>query len=163
MCVHQGTPGVHRLYHIRESVWGLRGDDLEVFSKCGYLLTVWDRCRDSVLTLNAHCDDPVMFGSSGKEHVGWRRRFCSPGEGPMGRGGAFWRIVSHFSRGEIDSSSPMTITGKQWFRVVVLCLAVAVINSMDRMAMSIAVLPMSKQYHWSDTDKGTVSRLVHVA
>ena len=68
------------------------------------------------------------------------------------------RWISHFGRENVDGNSPMAISGKQWFRVVILCCAVAIINSMDRMAMSIAILPMSQEHHWSDTDKGAISR-----
>ena len=90
--------------------------------------------------------------------AGWRRRFFGPLESRsyLIRMGTLW---SHLGRGEIDHGShPFVITGKQWIRVVVLCCAVAIINSMDRMAMSIAILPMSQAYGWSDTVKGTVSR-----
>ena len=93
--------------------------------------------------------------STGWRQDGWRRRLCGPLEGRS----YLIRLWSHIGRGEVDhGSNPFVITGKQWIRVVVLCCAVAIINSMDRMAMSIAILPMSQAYGWSDTIKGTVSR-----
>lgn len=66
------------------------------------------------------------------------------------------RLLTLCSAESADCS--LALTEKQWFRVVVLCCAVAIINSIDRTAMSIAILPMSKTYHWSDKDKGIVSR-----
>jgi hypothetical protein len=44
----------------------------------------------------------------------------------------------------------------KWLTIVVLCCLIAVINSIDRTAMSIAILPMSRMYQWSDTTKGVI-------
>eukprot|EP00955_Chlamydomonas_euryale_P037331 350727-Chlamydomonas_euryale.AAC.3 len=81
--------------------------------------------------------------------------------GCPGGGSAWSRLLRALSRCSINSSDcSMVLTEKQWFRVVTLCCAVAVINSIDRTAMSIAILPMGETHGWSDTDKGTVSRCV---
>jgi len=93
-----------------------------------------------------------MLSTSNKEYS-WRRRLSTELRSSI------LRWISHFSRSEhVDGNCYFVISGKQWFRVVFLCFTVAIINSMDRMAMSIAILPMSIQHHWSDTDKGAVSR-----
>jgi hypothetical protein len=42
--------------------------------------------------------------------------------------------------------------------LVLLCATVSVINSLDRTAMSVAVLPMSAQYGWSSSVKGAIAR-----
>lgn len=45
----------------------------------------------------------------------------------------------------------------QWVLVVVLCCVVSNICSIDRTAMSVAILPMAQQYGWPDSVKGAVN------
>ncbi|GIL70600.1 hypothetical protein Vretimale_3718 [Volvox reticuliferus] len=59
------------------------------------------------------------------------------------------------SRGLLDA--PQLGVCSSWLIVVALCGMVAVICSIDRTAMSVAVLPMGVKYGWSDTVKGAVS------
>lgn len=44
-----------------------------------------------------------------------------------------------------------------WLTSVVLLAVVSQICSIDRMAMSVAILPMSDQYGWANTVKGAVN------
>mmetsp|Transcript_1686 Transcript_1686/g.4204 ORF Transcript_1686/g.4204 Transcript_1686/m.4204 type:complete len:441 (+) Transcript_1686:79-1401(+) len=46
---------------------------------------------------------------------------------------------------------------QKYVLIIVLCALVAVICSIDRTSMSIALLPMSQQYKWDGTDKGAIS------
>jgi len=56
------------------------------------------------------------------------------------------------------TSSPEESTlSSQALVIVVLCFLVTVICALDRAAMSVAILPMSAEFHYSDSDKGTVS------
>jgi hypothetical protein len=46
----------------------------------------------------------------------------------------------------------------KWITVVGLCAAVAVICSIDRAAISVAILPMADEYGWGESTKGAISR-----
>jgi hypothetical protein len=46
----------------------------------------------------------------------------------------------------------------RWYTVVGLSALAALICSVDRAAISVAILPMSEQFHWSDSTKGAVNR-----
>jgi hypothetical protein len=52
---------------------------------------------------------------------------------------------------------PYPPPGCTWVVVVVLCTLVSNICSIDRTAMSVAVLPMAQEYKWADTVKGAVN------
>merc|ERR1719163_749172 len=41
--------------------------------------------------------------------------------------------------------------------VLILCCLIAAICSLDRVVMSVAILPMSAEYQWSDSTKGAVA------
>ncbi|GAX78186.1 hypothetical protein CEUSTIGMA_g5628.t1 [Chlamydomonas eustigma] len=103
-----------------------------------------------------------MIGSPSKqEGWWWRKRFDFRTYLPA----SYTILLSQYfpdTLGEADSNASQLPSPKHWFRVVCLCCTVAIINSMDRMAMSIAILPMSSQYHWSDTVKGAVSSAFNV-
>lgn len=47
---------------------------------------------------------------------------------------------------------------RQWITVVGLSALVALICSVDRAAISVAILPMSQEFGWSDTTKGAINR-----
>ena len=46
----------------------------------------------------------------------------------------------------------------RWYTVIGLSALAALICSVDRAAISVAILPMSEQYHWSDSTKGAINR-----
>ncbi|CAG9467851.1 unnamed protein product [Pedinophyceae sp. YPF-701] len=48
-------------------------------------------------------------------------------------------------------------TRSQQIRLVGLCALVALICAVDRAAMSVAILPMTDEFGWSDADKGAIS------
>lgn len=54
------------------------------------------------------------------------------------------------------SSKPQSDTG--WYYAVGLSAIAALICSVDRAAISVAILPMSDQYGWSDSTKGAINR-----
>eukprot|EP00879_Flechtneria_rotunda_P025519 GHRR01027120.1.p2 GENE.GHRR01027120.1~~GHRR01027120.1.p2 ORF type:complete len:145 (+),score=36.14 GHRR01027120.1:197-631(+) len=59
------------------------------------------------------------------------------------------------------SSANMVADGgktSQWYAAVGLSAMAALICSVDRAAMSVAILPMSEQFHWSDSIKGAINR-----
>lgn len=58
------------------------------------------------------------------------------------------------AEGAAAADAPLTAEATQ---LVLLCTAVAFICSIDRAAMSVALLPMSSQYSWDDSTKGAVS------
>lgn len=47
--------------------------------------------------------------------------------------------------------------GTPWYGVVALAALAALICSIDRAAISVAILPMSDQYHWNDSTKGAIN------
>jgi hypothetical protein len=47
---------------------------------------------------------------------------------------------------------------RQWITVVGLSALVALICSVDRAAISVAILPMSEEYGWTDSTKGAINR-----
>jgi len=51
---------------------------------------------------------------------------------------------------------------KRYLHVVVLCTLVAIINSIDRTAMSVAIMPMSVEYGWSSSAKGAISSAFNI-
>jgi len=60
-------------------------------------------------------------------------------------------------RVRVDVSSPI---GKEDFRmiaVVALCFLITSICALDRAAMSVAVIPMSQEFHYTNSDKGVVA------
>lgn len=54
------------------------------------------------------------------------------------------------------SSKPQSDTG--WYYAVGLSAIAALICSVDRAAISVAILPMSDEYGWSDSTKGAINR-----
>lgn len=52
--------------------------------------------------------------------------------------------------------------GDRYFVVVGLCALAALICSVDRAAISVAILPMAEEYQWSDTTKGAVNSAFYV-
>jgi len=74
------------------------------------------------------------------------------------------RLVSQVqgvTEGSVDVSptvKPEELTlPTQALTIVVLCFLVTVICALDRAAMSVAILPMSVEFQYSDSDKGVVS------
>jgi hypothetical protein len=62
---------------------------------------------------------------------------------------------------ESSSSSSPAVAQKAdtgWYYAVGLSAIAALICSVDRAAISVAILPMSEQYGWSDSTKGAINR-----
>jgi hypothetical protein len=59
----------------------------------------------------------------------------------------------------LASSKPQSDTG--WYYAVGLSAIAALICSVDRAAISVAILPMSDEYGWSDSTKGAINRWAH--
>lgn len=57
---------------------------------------------------------------------------------------------------DLASSKPQSDTG--WYYAVGLSAIAALICSVDRAAISVAILPMSDEYGWSDSTKGAINR-----
>lgn len=71
-------------------------------------------------------------------------------------------MMSSFS---LRSPSPDLSHGKasqtnQWLYVVALCGVVSIICSIDRTAMSVAIIPMQHRYGWNSEAKGAIARWV---
>lgn len=50
-----------------------------------------------------------------------------------------------------------------WLYVVVLCGIVSIICSIDRTAMSVAIIPMTQRYGWNSEAKGAIARYVRLS
>lgn len=65
---------------------------------------------------------------------------------------------------ETSSSSSLPAVAQKadtgWYYAVGLSAIAALICSVDRAAISVAILPMSEQYGWSDSTKGAINRWV---
>lgn len=56
-------------------------------------------------------------------------------------------------------ATPEEASDSRWPTVVALSTLVALVCSIDRAAMSVAILPMAEEYGWSDSTKGAVGAL----
>jgi ACS family sodium-dependent inorganic phosphate cotransporter len=56
-----------------------------------------------------------------------------------------------------DGGNGTNGSGAPWYTVVALSAMAALICSIDRAAISVAILPMSEEYGWSDSTKGAVN------
>lgn len=62
------------------------------------------------------------------------------------------------SRDSPPSATKVSVdVGPQQRALVALCALVALICAVDRAAMSVAILPMTKELHWSEATQGAVS------
>ena len=61
------------------------------------------------------------------------------------------------SNSDVDTSFP-----KDFIPTFVLCWFVALLSSLDRVAMSVAILPLSAEYHLTDTIKGAISSVFSI-
>ena len=57
-----------------------------------------------------------------------------------------------------DKGAELPVPSWRWKLVVFLCCLVAMICYVDRAAMSVAIIPMSLQYGWSNSVKGAINR-----
>ena len=69
-------------------------------------------------------------------------------------------LVTPSSNGQAQPALPVDIrpADNRWYTVIGLSALAALICSVDRAAISVAILPMSEQYHWSDSTKGAINR-----
>lgn len=61
-----------------------------------------------------------------------------------------------------DKGAELAVPSWRWKLVVFLCCLVAMICYVDRAAMSVAIIPMSLQYGWSNSVKGAINRYMHL-
>ena len=61
-----------------------------------------------------------------------------------------------------DEESTTTLLGmpKEFLPILSLCILVTLLSALDRVAMSIAILPISTEFHYSETIKGQISSAV---
>ena len=60
-----------------------------------------------------------------------------------------------------DKGSELAVPSWRWKLVVFLCCLVAMICYVDRAAMSVAIIPMSLEYGWSNSVKGAINRYMY--
>mgnify|MGYP001807436955 CR=1 FL=1 len=60
----------------------------------------------------------------------------------------------------VPAVAPKQKADTGWYYAVGLSAMAALICSVDRAAISVAILPMSEQYGWSDSTKGAINRCV---
>lgn len=61
------------------------------------------------------------------------------------------------STSSLSTSSDSSNTNKYSIVILILCFFIAALSALDRVAMSIAVLPLSSEYHLTETIKGQIS------
>ena len=66
----------------------------------------------------------------------------------------------YMETGKLQTAAHTSAPKCSWLVVVILCTLVSNICSIDRTAMSVAVLPMAQEFKWQDTVKGAVNRYV---
>lgn len=97
--------------------------------------------------------DPADSSHARKHMRPWWIRLFSPW--PQTRKGDAEAIEEGDSKG-VEQAMPSW----RWKLVVFLCCLVAMICYVDRAAMSIAIIPMSLQYGWSNSVKGAINRYI---
>lgn len=60
-----------------------------------------------------------------------------------------------------DKGAELAVPSWRWKLVVFLCCLVAMICYVDRAAMSVAIIPMSLEYGWSNSVKGAINRFMY--
>lgn len=91
-----------------------------------------------------------------RKHMPWWVRLLTP-KHKLAKGDA------EASGGDDSSADPddkAAMPSWHWKLVVFLCCLVAMICYVDRAAMSVAIIPMSLQYGWSNSLKGAINRCV---
>ena len=64
--------------------------------------------------------------------------------------------------GGVDDSSSPSQTDPNYIPIMALCFVVACLSALDRVAMSVAILPLSTELHLTDTVKGQISSVFSV-
>ena len=102
--------------------------------------------------------DPQDESHSRQHMRPWWVRLFSPWQRP-GKGDA-----EALDEGDSpkDKGAVLAVPGWRWKVVLFLCCLVAMICYVDRAAMSVAIIPMSLEYGWSNSVKGAINRYVHL-
>lgn len=61
---------------------------------------------------------------------------------------------------EDDDCHPEMPSGWRWKVMLLMCCLIAMISYVDRASLSVALIPMSMQYNWSNSIKGAIGRCV---
>lgn len=98
--------------------------------------------------------DPADASHARKHMRPWWIRLFSPWQ--QGRKGDAEAVDG--ADGLQGKGAELAMSSWRWQLVVFLCCLVAMICYVDRAAMSIAIIPMSLQYGWSNSVKGAINR-----
>ena len=110
-----------------------------------------DVTKQQVARMATWAPDPADSKHSRKHLRPWWMRLLSPWQKPRKQDGE--------ASGDDDSpDAEPAMPSWRWKLVVFLCCLVAMICYVDRAAMSVAIIPMSLQYGWSNSVKGAINR-----
>lgn len=110
-----------------------------------------DVTKQQVARMATWAPDPADSKHSRKHLRPWWVRLLSPWQKPRTKDGE--------APGDDDSpDAEPAMPSWRWKLVVFLCCVVAMICYVDRAAMSVAIIPMSVQYGWSNSVKGAINR-----
>lgn len=110
-----------------------------------------DVTKQQVARMATWAPDPADDKHSRKHLRPWWVRLLSPWQKPRNKDGE--------ASGDDDSlDAEPAMPSWRWKLVVFLCCLVAMICYVDRAAMSVAIIPMSLQYGWSNSTKGAINR-----
>ncbi len=71
-------------------------------------------------------------------------------------------LISNIEEVEVDGLKNMSRDISEFFPTLGLLWVVALLSALDRVAMSVAILPLSTEYHLTDTIKGQISSIFSV-
>ncbi len=113
-----------------------------------------DVTKQQVARMATWAPDPADNKHSRKHLRPWWVRLVSPWQKPRKNDGE----ASGDDDSPSDPDAEPAMPSWRWKLVVFLCCLVAMICYVDRAAMSVAIIPMSLQYGWSNSVKGAINR-----
>ena len=113
-----------------------------------------DVTKQQVARMATWVPDPKDDKHARKHTCPWWVRLLSPWSKPMKSDAEALGADDSSSDPEDEPKMPSW----RWKLVVFLCCLVAMICYLDRAAMSVAIIPMSLQYGWSNSVKGAINR-----